>query len=211
VDQINITFPVDCACDVDGVYALSLVDFMYETIFGNCTIPSRINFDGDSDDYESVNCTPWYLKGLVNKGNASFESIDRNMQSIAVATTSEMRKRGVDQQTRIDPNQIFAKGTVLRTTVCTRFDWKLLSFPLVLTLLAILLLSHLFVKTMFDVQGIPAWKSSVLPLLLVGNQIGASIRAEEVDAIKKNTNNVIVHVAHHDQGFELVVDDAKKN
>jgi hypothetical protein len=50
-----------------------------------------------------------------------------------------------------------------------------------------------------------------LPLLLVGNQIGASIRAEEVDAIKKNTNNVIVHVAHHDQGFELVVDDAKKN
>jgi hypothetical protein len=74
----------------------------------------------------------------------------------------------------------------------------LLSFPLVLTLLAILLLPHFFVKTMFDVQGIPAWKSSLLPLLLVGNQIGASIRAEEVDAIKKNTNNVIVHLAHHE-------------
>jgi hypothetical protein len=211
VDQINMTFPVDCAYGVDGVYALSLVDFMYETIFGNCTVPSRINFDGDSDDYNSVKCTPWYLKGLVNKGNASFESIDRNMQSIAIAATSEMRKQGTDQETRFDPKEMFAKGTVIRTTVCTRFDWKWLSFPLVLTLLAILLLSLLFVKTMFDAQGIPAWKSSVLPLLLVGNQIGASIRAEEVDAIKKNTNNVIVHLAHLDRGWELVVDDVKKD
>jgi hypothetical protein len=58
-------------------------------------------------------------------------------------------------------------------------------------------------------NSIETWKSSVLLLLLVGNQIGDSIRAEEVDAIIKDTKNIVVHLAHLDLGWEFVVDDAK--
>lgn len=211
VGQVNMTYPTDCAYGVDGIYALSLVDFMYETLFGNCTVPSRINFDGDADDYNSVECKPWYLKGLLNKGNASFQSIDHNMQSIATAITSEMRKQG--SASSVNLQKIYAKGTVMQTTVCTKFDWIWLSFPLALTVLTGLALCTLCGKMYFDMQKIPAWKSSVLPFLLTGNQIGAATGAEDMDKIKASTNNVVVSLAHFERGWEFVVkscEDKKK-
>lgn len=188
------------------------MEYMKSMLFGDCSVLSKTKLDGSANKYDGAICHPWNIKGLINKGNASFESIDRNMQSIVTAITSEMRKQGSSGYSNREQNEeMTVRGTVMRTTVCIKFDWKWLGFPLVLKLLATLLLSTLFAKTTFDAQGIPAWKSSVSPLLLVGNQIRATVRAGGVDAIEKNTNNVVVHLAHMDGGWELIVDDAKKD
>jgi hypothetical protein len=96
---------------------------MWETLFGNCILSGGSNdFPGCEKDYDSLVCELPYIKGLVNKGNASFQSIDYNMQSIATAITSEMRKQGTDYSKRNDPEPIYTKGTVMQTTVCTEFD-----------------------------------------------------------------------------------------
>jgi hypothetical protein len=215
IDDVNVTFPVDCAYEVDGTYASSFIDFMSTTLFGECVTPGRVNFNGDVDDYKTLACTPWYLKGLVNQGNASFHSIDHNMESIAVAITSEMRKQGTAtglNMTLTEAIPIYAKGTVMQTTVCMKFKWMWLSFPLALIALTILLLGVSCGKMYFDTQKIPAWKSNVLPLLLTGNQIGAMTGAGNMEEIGANTENLDVSLARLERGWELVVEsyEAKK-
>ncbi|KAJ4383389.1 hypothetical protein N0V86_001436 [Didymella sp. IMI 355093] len=200
-----MTVPSQCIYGVYGVWALSLVDFMSDVLPGNCIAPSRINFDGDeTDDYQSLDCEPWTLKGLANKGNASFQSIDANMQSVAMAVTSEMRKQGTDWDYAFDPREILAKGTVFRTTVCTQFDWKWLAFPLALILLTTLLLCIMCAKMRFDRQRVPAWKSSLLPLLFVGNQVGPTVDAGPLKQIEKDTNQIVVSLSHNERGWEFV-------
>jgi hypothetical protein len=78
------------------------------------------------------------------------------MQSIATSIASEMRKQGTHWGNRGIPQEIFAKGSVFQTTVCTQFDWKWLSFPLALLTLTTLLLSVVCSKMLFDRQKIPA-------------------------------------------------------
>jgi hypothetical protein len=118
----NVTVPSQCIYGVYGVWALSLIDFMSEVLPGSCLTPSIINFSGTEDDYGSLDCSPWNIKGLINNGNASFQSIDANMQSVAMAVTSEMRKQGTEWDTAFVRKQILVRGTVFRMTVCTRFD-----------------------------------------------------------------------------------------
>jgi hypothetical protein len=210
VDQVNVTFPTDCGYGVEGFYASSLIGYMWETLFGNCTLSGGgIDFPGREKDYDSLVCEPPYIKGLVNKGNASFQSIDHNMQSIATAITSEMRKQGTDYSKRNDPEPIYTKGTVMQTTVCTEFDWKWLGFPLALALLTSFMLCISCGKMFFDAQKMPGWKSSVLPLLLTGTQIGAIAGAGDMDNIKANTNNVVVSLAHFEKGWEFVVENCE--
>jgi hypothetical protein len=48
------------------------------------------------------------------------------------------------------------------------------------------------------------------PLLLDRDQIGAAIRAENVDAITMNTSNVVIFLVHLDREWDLIVDKAKK-
>ncbi|KAF2849956.1 hypothetical protein T440DRAFT_508432 [Plenodomus tracheiphilus IPT5] len=222
VDQVNMTFPTECAYKVDGVYAMSFVDFMNETLFGDCITPSNVNFEGDPEEYNTLRCEPWYLKGLVNGGNASFQSIDHNMESVATAITSEMRKQGTGlNMISLAKNgppvtiPIYAKGTVMQTTVCMKFNWMWLSFPLALIALTILLLCISCGKMYFDTRKIPAWKSCVLPLLLTGNQIGAATGAEDMAKIEADTKNLVVSLAHFERGWEFVVesykDQRKKN
>jgi hypothetical protein len=115
----NTTVQSDCVYGVSGIYGLSLVDLMLEILNGNCTVPSRINFNGEEDDYNSVICKPWYLKGLINKCNASFESINLSMGSIATAITSEMRKQGSTFMVSVPySGGMYATATVIRTTSC---------------------------------------------------------------------------------------------
>jgi hypothetical protein len=209
VDQVNMTFPTDCGYGVEGSYASSLIDYMGETLLGNCTTLDGIDFPGREKDYDNLVCEPWYIRGLVNKGNASFQSIDHNMQSIATAITSEMRKQGTDYSKRNDPEPIYTKGTVMQTTVCTEFDWKWLGFPLTLALLTSFMLCISCGKMFFDAQKMPGWKSSVLPLLLTGTQIGAIAGAGDMDNIKANTKNVVVSLAYFEKGWEFVVEDCE--
>jgi hypothetical protein len=50
------------------------------------------------------------------------------MQSVALAVTSEIRKKGTGLNIRVNGEELCAKGTVLQTTVCTKFDWQWLFF-----------------------------------------------------------------------------------
>ncbi|KAI4685087.1 hypothetical protein J4E81_008899 [Alternaria sp. BMP 2799] len=212
LDQGNITYPTECAYMIDGAYARSFTDFMTETLFGNCTAPPRINFNGDSDDWNTLSCDPWYLKGLANMGNATFQSIDRNVESIAVTITNAMRTQGTGLNMSL-PNEtipIYAKGTVIQTTVCIKFNWVWLIFPISLTVLSVVLICTSCGKMYFDTQEIPAWKSSVLPLLLTGNQVGVVASAEDMDKIKANTNNLVVSLAHLERGWEFVVESREE-
>jgi hypothetical protein len=132
-----MTFPAECAYRVDGTYLWGFTDFMDTMLFGTCVCSARINFKGRQDDYNTLICDPWYIKSLVNHGNASFQS----MESMAIAITSEMRNQGTGvNMSYTETIPIYAKGTVIQTTVCMKFNWIWLSFPLSLVVLTVLLL-----------------------------------------------------------------------
>jgi hypothetical protein len=212
VNGVNMTFPVECAYGTHGVYAMSLGDFMVDAMMGNCSVPTNINFQGRPNDYNTLVCSPWQIKTLVNKGFGSFESIDRNMQSVATAVTSEMRKQGSDYNDldpRISLPPTFVRGTVLRTTICTKFDWIWLSFPLALIVLTVLLLCIMCGKTLFDKRRVPAWKSSILPLLLAGHQLRTVAAAEDMDKIKSNTDPLVVSLTHNGRGWEFAIENSE--
>ncbi|KAF3010696.1 hypothetical protein E8E13_005947 [Curvularia kusanoi] len=210
VGSEQIDFPTQCLFGIYGVYALSLGDFMSDILDGNCTMPGVGNFRGRPDDYSSIMCDPWALKGLAQKGDATFPSIDANMQSIALAITSEIRKQGSDWDSFQTGNgseslpPLYAKGTVLRTTVCTKFDWKWLAFPLALVVLTMLLLCITCGKMFLDKRRIPAWKSSILPLLFTGDRIGSTVNAGDLDQIITDSDKIIVKLSHDGKGWEFV-------
>lgn len=203
LDDVNTTVPDECLYGARGPYIFSLGDFMLETLIGNCNSPSRGIKLNSPGEYNVVRCEPWYLKALLNSGNATFESIDFNMQSVAMSISSEMRKQGVGGITWRS-KKIVAEGTVFRTTICTQFDWIWLAFPLALILLTTLLLFIMCGKTLSDRQGIPAWKSSLLPLLFTGNQIGITVNAGDMDGIVADTDKIVVSLSHNGRGWEFV-------
>jgi hypothetical protein len=197
--------------DVNGVYALSMSDFLNSTLIENCSLPASINFDSSTTtaDWNALICRSWYIENLVNKGSASFASIDANMQSIATSITNEMRKQGTGWGNQASPEEIFARGSAFRTTVCTQFDWKWLSFPLALLALATLLLCVVCSRMLFDRQNITAWKSSLLPLLSTRNRIGDTVVAEDMSKIEKDTDKIVVSLSHSERGWEFVPEDDK--
>lgn len=86
--------------------------------------------------------------------------------------------------------------------MCTRFDWKWLSFPLALLVLTILMLGIVAVKTLFDKQQTPIWKSSALPLLFTGNGIGMK---GAQDRVEREANGTVVSLKQReDGGWEFV-------
>jgi hypothetical protein len=207
VGDKNISVPTQCVFGMHGVYALSLGNFMKETMLGDCFEPARITFSSLPQNYVTLMCDPWYLKVLPAKGNATFETLDANMQSVALAITSEIRKQGSDYDGVFLANQslqnqppLHARGTVVRTTVCTQFDWKWLAFPLALLALTIFLLCITCGQMLFDRHGIPAWKSSILPLLFAGR----SNVARDLDRTNADPDKMIVRLANDGKGWEFV-------
>jgi hypothetical protein len=75
--------------------------------------------------------------------------------------------------------------------------------------LTILLLGVSCGKMYFDTQKIPAWKSSVLPLLLTGNQIGTTTGAGNMEEIEANTDDLDVSLARLERGWEFVVESCE--
>ncbi|EUC38784.1 hypothetical protein COCCADRAFT_32149 [Bipolaris zeicola 26-R-13] len=198
----NTTFPTACIYGTDGIYAMSLGTFMKSLMNGNCTTIPELDAEFYKNDYKTLKCDPWQLETLVNNGLASFDAIDRNMQSVATAVTSEMRRKGsyYDPQSYSAP-PTFATGTVLRTTSCTKFDWVWLSFPLALIILTILLLCITCGKMLFDKSRVPVWKSSILPLLLAGHRLRDVAAAKHMDDMKANTEPLVVSLVQDERGW----------
>ncbi|CAO2655539.1 Nn.00g043420.m01.CDS01 [Neocucurbitaria sp. VM-36] len=202
VEGKNVSVPEQCVYAVSGVYTQTLSEFMDETVLGNCTFPAITNLDNTptSSDWDTATCQGWWLKSLINKGYATFQRIDANMEAIATAVTSEIRKQGND------PNgePAFVKGTVFRATVCTQFDWIWLAFPLTLIALTTLLLFAMCGKTLFEKNSVPAWKSSVLPLLFTGNGMAKTGALENMKEIEGETDKAVVTLLHTGRGWEFI-------
>lgn len=69
----------------------------------------------------------WWLASLYNQGNATFESISKNMEDIATAITDSMRlstiaEYGWNSNTTIS-------GVVWQSELCMEFRWPWLIFP----------------------------------------------------------------------------------
>lgn len=139
------------------------------------------------------------------------------MESIAIAVMSEMRKQGTGVGMTFFNSDtgkwvvlpLLVKGTVMETTVCIKLNSMWLGFLSALLALTIILLAIPCGKMYFDTLEIPAWKSSILPLLLAGKQIGATASAEDMDKIRARTDNLLVSLAHLERGWEFVVEGYK--
>ena len=202
VGNEEISVPTQCVFGMDGSYALSLGINMKHIMLGGCVAGS------ENRDTELV-CNPWYIEGLGAKGNANFETLDASMQAVALAITSEIRKQGFDYDSVVlsgdwifsEQPPTYVRGTVIRTAVCTQFDWKWLVFPAALLASTMLLLCITCGKMLFDRHRIPAWKSSILPMLFAGRS-GVVVR--DLDKINADPDKLIVRLVHDGNGWEFV-------
>jgi hypothetical protein len=60
---------------------------------------------------------------------------------------------------------------------------------------------------LFDQQMIPAWKSSLLPLIFMGNQIGPTVDARASKRIEQDTAKHVVSLSCDGRGWELVSEE----
>jgi hypothetical protein len=56
---------------------------------------------------------------------------------------------------------------------------------------------------LFDRQKVHTWKSSVLPLLFMGNRIGTTVVAGDMKGIKADTDKIVVSLQHIGRGWEF--------
>lgn len=201
VEGKNVSVPHECFFEIPGTYIRGIQEFLSKSLSGGCTMPSTQSFTISSEPrtWRTVDCgDAWWLRSLYNNGNATFKTIDANMEAVAVAMTNELRRTG----SAWDGTPLYVQGNVSRATVCTRFDWKWLSFPLALLVLTTLMLVIVGVKTLFDKQQTPIWKSSALPLLFTGTGIG--MRGAQ-DRVEREADGTVVSLKkREDGGWEFV-------
>ncbi|KAL1650635.1 hypothetical protein SLS61_005884 [Didymella pomorum] len=201
VDGKNVSVPHECFYEFPGTYIRGIQDFLSRTLKGGCEMPSTpsLTMGSEPRTWRIMDCKDtWWLRSLYNDGNATFDTIDANVEAITVAMTNELRRTG----TAWDGTPLFVQGDSSRATVCTRFDWKWLSFPLALLVLTTMMLVIVGVKTLFDKQQTPIWKSSALPLLFTGNGIGMK---GAQDRVEREVDGTVVSLRkREDGGWEFV-------
>jgi hypothetical protein len=172
-------------------------------------MPTTNGFNSNSEAPERANvvCRDWWLKSLFNNGNATFGTIDANMEAIAVAITNVMRRQGIDW----DGKPAFVKGIVTRAAVCTQFDWPWLAFPVALLLLAAAMVITVGIKTLLDKQEVPVWKATSLPLLFTGNGTGTLGAPKDINGIERGASQTVVRLAREDEGWEFVSERASNS
>ena len=202
IDGKNTSVPHECFYNIDGIFLRALSVFLSESLTGGCIMPLTSYYQRGSGprDWTTVECDGWWLKSLHNRGNATFETINANMEAVAVAVTNEMRRQG----TGWDGNPAYAKGFVSRATVCTQFDWVWLGFPVALLLLTMLMLGIVGVKTLLDRHQTPIWKSSALPLLFTGNGVGVLGALDSIRGVEKEAGGAVVTLAREGEAWEFV-------
>lgn len=163
VGGANYTAPNECLYKVDALYGMAMTAFMEKLLAGACTFDRR---QGDQ-----LWCADrWWLAPLYARGGATFASVDRQFGAYATAITHKFRAVG---GSNYDGNLAeTAKGAVVRTTVCTHFDWRWLLLPAGLVAATGAMLA-LTVRQGGRDGGPPVWKSSPLPLLFHGFHAGS--------------------------------------
>lgn len=185
----EVTGPNLClyGATLGALYGLSVVlgsfafkQFVSEEDFFDLCIPNV--------DHTTMSCrSTWWLEPLFNGGNASFDSVSAVMSRMADAITNQLRMNGTDWYG--NPSNV--TGTAFQTVVCTQFQWGWLLFPAGVVLASAVLLAATAWRSSSrwgevrsnrgGLQGLPVWKSSILPLLFYGLEDGARLRGAPVE------------------------------
>lgn len=64
----------------------------------------------------------WWLAGLYNRGNATFDTITATVDNVATSLTHSLRLGSIAQYGLKINNTI--NGTVWQSAVCTDFNWR---------------------------------------------------------------------------------------
>lgn len=181
------TGPKLCLYGASSGAISALVDVLDMSAFNILTSddanPCEPNFD-----HTKMSCaSTWWLEPLFNGGNASLDSISAVMSRMADAITNQLRMNGTDWYG--NPSNV--TGTAFQTVVCTQFQWGWLLFPAGVVLASAVLLAATAWRSSSrwgklcsnrgGLQGLPVWKSSILPLLFYGLEDGARLKGAPVE------------------------------
>ncbi|KAK7957868.1 hypothetical protein PG988_012716 [Apiospora saccharicola] len=159
LDGTNYTAPNECLYKMEAVYGMAMTAFMEKLLAGTCTYNRR---QGDQllcqDDL-------WWIAPFYHEGNSTFASVDRQLREYATAITNKFRAVGGSNYNASEAET--AKGSVVRMTVCTNFDWRWLLLPIGLVMATGAMLVLMILQNCQD-DGQPVWKSSLFPLLFHG-------------------------------------------
>jgi hypothetical protein len=210
----NVSVPDQCLYRVSGVYLNALSGFVSNTVFdnGGCTFPDTQYYGAhlNPNTWSTVGCEKWWLKSLFNQGYASVASVNSNLEAVTTAITNVIRMQG----TASNGEKATVQGISYRTTICTRFDWAWLAFPMGLLVLTILLLATMAVKMICDNQNTPIWKSSILPLLFAapwdgstGSRHTAIVASADMDIIHEVADRAVVTLERQSDGWRFIGED----
>jgi hypothetical protein len=215
VDNKVSQVPQECFYQLEGAYLSALQAFLKQNLNGTCsgydqflhTEPvNRDAFTSCVYSVGGVEVDRWWLQSLYNNGNATFDSIDSAITSMATSITSRMRVAGKDGSNK---NTAFVYGEAFQTQLCTKIDWPWLIFPVLLLILTAALLIIIIGKTFLDGPDVPIWKSSILPLLFSAPNSDLKASSGFVRDIYEEAEKTTVRLAHDDKnGWEFVKEDS---
>ena len=152
------------------VETINKTDWFSGMLDGDCYLPMRkwvTHADRGSRRLSVCRVYPgngsvdaWWLGGLYNDGEATFDTIAARWDDVAVALTDSWRIATLNDYGLAV--KITVNGTVWETTICTQFNWPWLSFPAALVVLSVI---SLVLTIIPGTNQPPAWKSSILPFL----------------------------------------------
>lgn len=181
--------PEECLYQMEKPYAMALTQFFGDAFNSNGSMNKnqRQDFGQDNDLIDNIWFYDTWWLSLWNRNNAIVETINAAFESVATAFTNQVR---VSKTANIKEDPQWVYGTVFETSVCTRFEWQWLLFPVFLLSATLVLLLITAGISYMDTQQIPIWKSSLLPLLFYGLEKSAVDNGHELqDAGEGNKDN----------------------
>lgn len=100
------------------------------------------------------------LQNFYNNSYCDLDTINAIFQNAATTFTNHIRQNGNANYSH------FANGTISHYATCVSVHWPWIALPAVLAACTIVLLVLVIVKTEMD--GLPAWKGSLLPVIFQG-------------------------------------------
>lgn len=170
VNGVNYSAPDECLYKMDNIYGMAIAWFLEQTFLtGSC-------YQHDDMWIGTLWCPDnWWLEPFYHGGNATFDTLSAAVGNIATGATNKLRAIGSSNYEA--GRHELASGTVMRTTVCTVFDWRWLLLPIILVAVTAVLLVLMVVQNSRNPEQ-PVWKSSLLPFIFYGVRGGSSSEDE---------------------------------
>ncbi|TLD19715.1 hypothetical protein PspLS_09644 [Pyricularia sp. CBS 133598] len=162
-----IQAPSDCLYHASGIYLQAMRSHLVELMAGRC----RYTGEGVFQRPATVTCgDKWWLDPLYASRNASVASISAAMEGLAVAVTNQFRRTGSGPhrpRAEGDATGLTVRGDVWEDTTCFSLRWEWLILPAGLVAFTLVLLFAAVLRSYLEPEQ-PAWKASVLPMVLYG-------------------------------------------